>query len=74
MADENTKFIYIVNPSNPMGSIFSKQHLLDLLKVTEELKIVVVADEVYHGMEFEKGTFHSIGHLTEETPVVTLCG
>jgi aspartate/methionine/tyrosine aminotransferase len=33
-----------------MGSIFSKQHLLDLLKVTEELKIIVVADEVYHGM------------------------
>lgn len=47
-----------------MGSIFSKQHLLDLLKVTEELKIIVVADEVYYGMEFEKGKFHSIGHLT----------
>ena len=65
LADENTKFIFVVNPSNPMGSVFSKQHILDILSVANELKTLIVADEVYHGMTFNAEDFHSFGHLTE---------
>lgn len=54
LADDKTKFVYIVNPSNPMGSVFSKQHLQDLLNVVNQIKAIIVADEVYHGMTFEK--------------------
>ena len=44
LVNEKTKFMYIVNPSNPMGSVFSKEHLLALLALAEELKLLIVAD------------------------------
>lgn len=32
LVDDKTAFVLINNPSNPCGSVFSKQHLLDLLQ------------------------------------------
>ena len=57
-----------------MGSVFSKQHLLDILNAANEIKTLIVADEVYHGMTFNPEDFYSIGHLTEEVPVIALSG
>ena len=74
LVDDRTKFVFVINPSNPMGSVFSKTHLLDLIKLAEELKVLLVADEVYFGMSFEKDGFTSLGHLTSEAPVITLSG
>ena len=38
------------NPSNPCGSVYSKQHLLDLLAIAEKHSVPIIADEVYAGM------------------------
>ena len=48
--DENTAAIIINNPSNPCGSVYSRQHLLDILAVAEKKKVPIIADEVYAGM------------------------
>lgn len=33
LLDERTRFIWIVNPSNPCGSIFSLEHIKDILRL-----------------------------------------
>ena len=48
--DEDTAAIIINNPSNPCGSVYSRQHLLDILAVAEKKKVPIIADDVYAGM------------------------
>lgn len=74
LIDENTKFIWVVNPSNPCGSVFSKQHLSDILQLARKYKKLVIGDEVYYNEVFENETFTSIGHVCEEQPVIVIGG
>lgn len=72
--DEKSKFVFVVNPGNPMGTVYKKEHLIDLLGLAKKKGIAIVADEIYNNMVFEGVDFVSLGHLTEEVPVVTMCG
>lgn len=71
LVDEKTKLLVIVNPSNPCGSVFSKEHLLDILEWCKRKKICILSDEVYHGMTFGK-PHYPLGSLTDEVPVFTV--
>jgi tyrosine aminotransferase len=66
-----TKLIVVVNPCNPCGSVFSKEHLLDILSWAEKHHVCVLADEVYHGMTFGK-PHYPLGSLTDSVPVFTV--
>lgn len=46
LIDENTAALLINNPSNPCGSVFSKEHLEDLLAICEKYYLPIIADEV----------------------------
>lgn len=71
--DSNTVAIVVVNPSNPCGSVYSKQHLLDILAVAERHFLPIIGDEIYGGMVFEGQQFHSIASLSKNVPVLS-CG
>jgi tyrosine aminotransferase len=51
--DTDTRAILINNPSNPCGSVYSKEHLLDILKVAEKYMLPVITDEIYADMVFK---------------------
>jgi len=70
--DANTAAILVTNPSNPCGSAFTKQHMLDILKVAEEYGVPIIADEIYHNMVFN-GESYSFGELSRNVPVIS-CG
>lgn len=69
--NSNTKLLVIVNPSNPCGSVFTKEHLLEILAWAESHRIPILSDEVYHKMTFGKPYF-PLGSLTTSVPVFTI--
>ncbi|MDP3971030.1 MAG: pyridoxal phosphate-dependent aminotransferase [bacterium] len=50
---KRTKAILICNPSNPTGTIFTKQELTRLVKIAKQYNLFVLSDEVYREFSFE---------------------
>ncbi|GGW55296.1 methionine aminotransferase [Winogradskyella epiphytica] len=54
-----TKMIIINSPHNPSGTIWSKEDMLQLQKLTENTNIIVLSDEVYEHIVFDKAQHQS---------------
>jgi len=72
--DSNTKAIVVNNPSNPCGSVFSKQHLLDILAIADKYKLPIIADEIYDYFVFPPNVFYPLSSLTSTVPVLSCRG
>ena len=48
--DKSVSAIFVNNPSNPCGSVYSRQHLLDLLEVAERHRCPIISDDIYQDM------------------------
>jgi len=48
----NTKMLILTSPSNPTGSVYSKEELEELAKVLEGTDIVVASDEMYEKLVY----------------------
>lgn len=68
----------VTNPSNPTGSVYSKQHLQDILAVCERYGIPIVADEVYGDLVIDPkmAPFWPMASLAQpyQVPVITASG
>lgn len=62
---EKTKMLILTTPSNPTGSIYSKEELLELSKVLEGTDILVASDEMYEKLTYE-GEFTSCAAISED--------
>jgi len=47
LIDKNTAAIIVNNPSNPCGSVYTEEHLKDILDIAERHCIPIIADEIY---------------------------
>jgi len=56
---DKTKMIVINTPQNPCGTIFSKEDMIALEKLTKDTNIIVLSDEVYEHMVFDGLKHHS---------------
>lgn len=79
LVDNRTKLFLITNPSNPCGSNFSKQHVEDLVHLSEELHLPMLSDEIYAGMVFQYQenpykTFNSAADVKSDAPRLILGG
>lgn len=48
-----TKMIILTTPSNPTGSVYSKEELTELAKVLEGTDIIVASDEMYEKLVYD---------------------
>lgn len=72
--DENTVAMVVNNPSNPCGSVYSKQHLCEILDVASRNCLPIIADEIYEHFVFSKDEYVPIAVLSKDVPVFTCSG
>jgi len=73
LIDENTATIIVNNPSNPCGSVFSRQHILDIVDIARRHKLPIIADEIYAHFVFDGETYYSVASQSTDVPVLS-CG
>ncbi|KAJ3101802.1 Kynurenine--oxoglutarate transaminase 3 [Physocladia obscura] len=49
---KKTKAIFINNPHNPVGKVWTREELLEVGQVAQEFDLVVISDEVYETLVF----------------------
>ena len=70
---EKTRLIVIINPSNPTGSVYSRNDLSKILEIAAGRNIPVAADEIYDRIVYD-ANFTSASSLAKETPIFGLNG
>jgi len=76
LIDEKTQAIIANNPSNPCGSIFSKEHMKEILDLCYKHRLPLICDEVYTHMVFggDGEEFFSFHEVSEKVPVIIVGG
>ncbi|MCC0629673.1 MULTISPECIES: pyridoxal phosphate-dependent aminotransferase [unclassified Clostridioides] len=68
---DKTKLLIINNPSNPTGSVYTKDELIEIADVCIQNKIYILADEIYEKICYDK-EFTSIASLSKEAKDITI--
>jgi len=67
--------LVVINPSNPCGSVYSKEHLQEICHVAESYRVPIIADEMYGGLVFSDDvTYTPIATQSGPVPVLSLGG
>jgi len=64
--NSNTKVLWINNPSNPTGSVYSREELEELVEIAVDEGLVIIADEIYEKLVYDGFRFVSIASLGEK--------
>lgn len=62
---QNTKMLILTSPSNPTGSVYSKEELTAIGKVLEGTDVIIASDEMYEKLIYD-GTFTSTAAISED--------
>lgn len=60
---EKTRMIWMCNPSNPTGNVFSKQDLETIAEAAQKHNLIVFSDEIYEKIVYDDTKHISIGSL-----------
>ncbi|KAG0171781.1 hypothetical protein DFQ28_006377 [Apophysomyces sp. BC1034] len=74
LIDDKTAAILVNNPSNPCGSVYTREHLEAVLAIAAKHHVPVIADEIYSGFVFKGNAFFPMASLTTEVPVLSVGG
>lgn len=67
----NTKMLFLNNPSNPTGTVYTKSELLEIANVCLENNIYILADEIYERICYND-EFTSIASLGKDIKDITI--
>jgi len=67
-----TKAIILNSPSNPTGSMYSREELAGIAKLAIERQIYVIADDIYEKIVFDERLHVSIVQLMQEAPELAI--
>lgn len=60
-----TKAILLNSPSNPLGSVISKEEIVKIAKIAEKYDLLVYSDEVYDQIIFDNIKYFSMAQIPE---------
>lgn len=64
--NSNTKALMLNNPSNPTGSVYSREELEELTDIAVDEGLLIIADEIYEKLVYDGFRFFSIAELGEK--------
>ena len=70
----HTKYMMITNPNNPTGTVLSKGVLKEIVDLANEYELLLVSDEIYDELVFNKAKFTSVCQLAKGVPHIILNG
>jgi len=70
---EKTKILVIINPNNPTGALYNEKTIKEILNIAAEHELVVVSDEIYDQIVYEKRHTNT-AKIANEIPVVVFNG
>jgi tyrosine aminotransferase len=73
LVDDDTACLIVNNPSNPCGSVYSRKHIRDILRLANRLKLPIIADEIYADFVFPGHPFIPMASQTSDVPILA-CG
>ena len=72
--DDSVRLLVLINPNNPCGSVANKEEIHRVLDLARAYpNCIVVADEIYDGLDFT-GEHASVASCSTDVPVVALNG
>lgn len=69
---KNTKVIILNSPSNPTGTVYSKDELEMIAKIAVENNIFVISDEIYEKLVYDGEKHISIASLNDDIKKLTI--
>jgi len=63
---KKTKMLILTSPSNPTGSVYTKEELEGLASVLEGTDVMVVSDEMYEKLLFDGAKFTSTASISDD--------
>jgi len=71
---EKTKFLVLINPNNPTGSVYNKNLLKDITDIAAEFKLTIISDEIYDELLFDNLDHIGMASLAQDVPLTVLNG
>ncbi len=68
----HTRAIVIINPNNPTGTVYSRENLLQVIEIAHQAGLLIIADEVYWRMTYDKPTIPLASLINADIPLITL--
>lgn len=62
----NSKFLVLTTPSNPTGSVYTKEEILALGEVLKGTDITVISDEMYEKLMYDSMEFTAVASVSED--------
>mgnify|MGYP001156963460 FL=1 len=66
---QNLDGLLVASPSNPTGTMLSKDELANLINTTHSIDASFISDEIYHGIQYEKKAVSAL-EITNECYVI----
>lgn len=70
--NERTKLLLLCSPHNPVGRVWKKEELLEILEVCLEKNIVVFADEIHSDLVYAPNVHTPFATLSDDARAITL--
>lgn len=71
---DKTKAIVIINPNNPTGAVYSRETLLEIIKIAREYELIIFSDEIYDQILYDESIHIPMASLADDLPIVTFNG
>ncbi len=61
-----SKFLILTTPSNPTGSVYSKEELESLAEVLKDTNIMIISDEMYEKLVYDGTKFTAVASINDD--------